>query len=174
VWQRGTAPGLDEPRRPRHEAAARLQGRRHQRGRPPFAITADDTRPLLRRDVSTRRSWHNSAGRASCLGQFRAPPSRAAPMLDDAGFRQQAIAQIRRPGRARAESSAACRAASIRGRRGADPRGDRRPAHCIFVDHGLLRDRRGGQVIAPLPRPLQHPAGPSRRSRTSSSAGSPA
>ncbi len=38
--------------------------------------------------------------------------------------------------------------------------------HCIFVDHGLLRAGRGRGGGAALPRPLQHPAGPSRRQRS--------
>ena len=36
---------------------------------------------------------------------------------------------------------------------------------CVFVDHGLLAARRGRAGRAPVPRPLQHPAGPCRRLR---------
>ena len=32
---------------------------------------------------------------------------------------------------------------------------------CIFVDHGLLRQGEAEEVVTPVPRPLQHPAGPS-------------
>ena len=45
---------------------------------------------------------------------------------------------------------------------------------CIFVDHGLLRGGEAEQVVTHLPRPLQHPAGASRRQPTCSSASSPA
>ena len=38
--------------------------------------------------------------------------------------------------------------------------------HCIFVDHGLLRDGEAEQVVTTVPRPLQHPAGASRRGRS--------
>ena len=34
---------------------------------------------------------------------------------------------------------------------------------CVFVDHGLLRLDEGERGRAPVPRPLQHPAGPCRR-----------
>ena len=34
---------------------------------------------------------------------------------------------------------------------------------CVFVDHGLLAQGRGRAGRAPVPRPLQHPAGPCRR-----------
>ena len=30
---------------------------------------------------------------------------------------------------------------------------------CVFVDHGLLRQGEAGEVVEPVPRPLQHPAG---------------
>ncbi len=34
---------------------------------------------------------------------------------------------------------------------------------CVFVDHGLLRKDEGEAGGPPVPRPLQHPAGPRRR-----------
>ena len=36
---------------------------------------------------------------------------------------------------------------------------------CIFVDHGLLRQGEAEEVVAHLPRPVQHPSGASRRVR---------
>ena len=44
---------------------------------------------------------------------------------------------------------------------------------CVFVDHGLMRHGRGRAGRHAVPQQLQHPAGPRRRERATSSAGSP-
>ena len=40
---------------------------------------------------------------------------------------------------------------------------------CVFVDHGLMRQNEAEEVVADVPRALQHPADPCRRGRTCSS-----
>ena len=165
--------GVDEPRRPRDRAPARLPRGRGQRGR---ALRRDRRR---RRGASTassstprsctRRSGAHAAARTSPT----ASPAAAAtgPWRPSAS---EAIARIRaQVGKGRVicglsggvDSSVA--AVLIH-----EAIGDQ--LTCIFVDHGLLRQGEAEEVRAPVPRPLQHPAGPPRRRATCSSASSPA
>ena len=119
---------------------------------------------LLRRAVPSRGRPH--AARRAALAQFHPRRRRPGRRLDDGRV-------PRRGDRAHPRA----------GRRGA---GDLRPVGrgrfavaavliheaigdqltCIFVDHGLLRQGEAEEVVGTVPRPVQHPAGASRRVAT--------
>ena len=128
----------------------------------PFAAIADEAAQVLRRAVPSRGDAH--ARRRQAAAQLRAqhrglqaatgrwPPSS-----------ERAIAQVR------AQVGKGKVICGLSG--GVDSSvvavllheaiGDQ--LQCVFVDHGLLRHGRGRAGRAPVPRPLQHPAGPRRR-----------
>ena len=156
--------GLDEPWRPRHAPAARLPRRRHAaRARP--SPSSPTTRAASTACSSIPEVVHTPHG-APAAAQLHPPRRRAAaatgPWPPSA---TQAIARIRaQVGQGRVICGLSGGVDFV-GRRRADPRGDRRPAHLHLRRHGLLRAGRGRGGRAHLPRPLQHPAGPPRRQR---------
>ena len=95
----------------------------------PFAAIADESAQLLRRAVPPRGGAH-AATAPSCSRNFvhthRRPAAATGPWR---AFREQAIAQIRaQVGKGRVICGLSGGVDSLGGR-GADPRGDRRPAH---------------------------------------------
>ena len=154
------------------ELPAGLPRRRAQRRR---ALRRDRRRcaPLLRRAVPSRSRAH-AARRPAAAQNFT---HRVAGCRGDwtmAAFRDEAIARIRaQVGKGKVicglsggvDSSVA--AVLIH-----EAIGDQ--LTCIFVDHRPAAAGRGGGGRPPVPRPLQHPAGPPRRGATCSSASSPA
>ena len=157
--------GVDEPWRPGRHAAGRVPRRAPcPRARPSpssptrsGAIYGAQFHPEVvhtpaRRAVDRATSLHKVAGLPGRLDHGRLPRRGDRPH-PRAG--RQGPGDLRPFGRRR-----------FVGRGGADPRGDRRPA-----DLRLRRSRpdapgRGGGGGRPLPRPLQHPAGPSSTRRT--------
>ena len=130
----------------------------------PFAVIADEARRFY--GVQFHPEVAHTARGAQLLQNF---PTDIAGLKGDwtmAAFREQAIAQIRaQVGDAKVicglsggvDSSVA--AVLIH-----EAIGDQ--LTCVFVDTGLLRLNEAEQVVDPVPRPLQHPAGPRRRGRT--------
>ena len=168
VSDRRAPPGLDEPRRPRHRAAAGLRGRRPLGER---ALRRDRRRGAqdLRHHVPPRGGAHagrrQAARRTSCT---TSPASTATGRWPPTAT--QAVAAIREQvGKGRVicglsggvDSSVA--AVLIH-----EAIGDQ--LTCIFVDHGLMRQNEAEEVVDAVPRPLQHPARPRRRAPTASSA----
>ena len=154
---------MDEPRRPGRRAAARLPRgggersgalRRHRRRQP----------PVLRRAVPSRGRAH-AAGRASCCATspIRSPAAAATGRWRSSAA--QAIDKIRRQvgnGRVVCGLSggvdSAVAAVLLH-----EAIGDQ--LTCIFRRHRPAAGGRGRGGREPLPRPLQHPADPSRRRR---------
>ena len=154
--------GLDEPRRPGHRARPRLRGDRRLAERP----LRDHRRPrppLLRRPVPPRGAPHRQRRPHPAATSPTSPASPATGPWP--------------PTRTRRSPRSAPRSATRRvicglsggvdslGRRGADPRGDRRPAHLRLRRHRPDAPGRGRGGRHPVPRPLQHPADPRRRER---------
>ena len=144
-------------------SAARLPRRRRQRGR---ALRRHRRRcaPLLRRCMFHPEVVHTPHG-AQLLRNFTHHVAGCAGDWTMAAFRDEEIARIRAQvgeGRVICGLSggvdSAVAAVLIH-----EAIGDQ--LTCIFVDHGLLRHGEAEEVVAPVPRPLQHPAGPSRRVR---------
>ena len=140
------------------EPAAGLPRRRPER-RSPFAAIADDAPPLLRRPVPPRGRPHPRRRRAAQNFLFRVAGSPGDWTMH--AFREQAIAAHPRPGRRRRRDLRPLRRRRFRRRGAAAPRGDRRPAHLRLRRHRPAALRRGRGGGRPVPRPLQHPAGPS-------------
>ena len=148
--------GVDEPRRPRHRAAARLPRRRH-----------------LDRMRRSRRSPTRSAGSTACSSIPRWCTRRRARRCSGiscariagcaADWTHGAVPR----GRGRAHPRAGGQGAVICGLSGGvdssvaavlihEAIGDQ--LTCIFVDNGLLREGEAEEVVDAVPRPLQHPA----------------
>ena len=133
---------VDEPRRPRHAAAAGLHGGRHRPTDAPFAAIADEERKLygVQFHPEVAHTPRGSAAARQLRASHRRPARATGPWRTSVEARSPGSARRS----ARAASSAASRAASI-------PRSRRVLIHeaigdqltCIFVDHGLLRAGRG-------------------------------
>ena len=153
---------VDEPRRPRHAAAGRLQGGRHIEGR---AVRGHRRREAqaLRRAVPSRGGAH-AEGRPADR-QLRAPHRRPAGRLEHGAFPLERDRQDPRPGR---QGPRHLRPVGRRRQRGggrADPRGDRRPAHLHLRRPRPAAAERGQGGGVAVPRPLQHSAGARRCQR---------
>ena len=100
---------VDEPRRPRHAAAARLQGGGRVEGR---AVRGHRRREAqaLRRAVPPRGGAHPARGPAD--RQLRAPHRRPAGRLEHGALQVEPRSPRSGPRSARGASSAGCRAAS--------------------------------------------------------------
>ena len=130
----------------------------------PFAAIADDARRYYGVHVPPRGRAH-AAGRQAAR-QFRAPRRGLPRRLDDGGLprRRRSPGSARQVGKGRVICGlsggvdSAVAAVLMH-----EAIGDQ--LTCIFVDHGLLRAGEAEQVVDAVPRPLQHPAGPSRRRR---------
>ena len=132
---------MDEPRRPRRDARAGVRGRRHLRRR---AVRDRHRRgrQALQPDVPPRGRAH--ARRRQAARQFRAPRVRLRRRLDDGELQG---CQDRRHPRAGRQGPGDLRPVGRgrqRGRRGADPRGDRRPADLRVRRPRPDAPRRGG------------------------------
>ena len=151
--------GLDEPRRPRHRAAQGLPRGRH------LGECADrhDRRreaQVLRHAIPSRGDAH-AAGRGAAA-QLRAQDRAVPRRLDDArlqGRGDRAHPQAGRPGPG---DLRLVRRRRQRGRGGADPRGDRRPAHLRVRRSRPAAPERRQDRGRSVPRPLQHSAGARR------------
>jgi GMP synthase (glutamine-hydrolysing) len=152
--------GLDEPWRPRLALAPGFQVFGTSPGAP-FAITADPraastpcsstprctTPPAARSSTPTSCAWPASPA----TGRWAPTATRRSRKIRDAGGRRQG--DLRAVGRGRQL-----------GRRRADPRGDRRPADLRLRRPRPAAPGRGRRGRDHVPRPLQHPADPRRRS----------
>ena len=154
--------GLDEPRRPRHRARPGLLGdRRRARTRP---SPSPPTRPRhfygvqFHPEVAPHRNGARILRNFTDLAGFTGDWTMA--VLPRPGDRGDP-----RPGRRRQGDLRPLRRRRFLGRGGADPRGDRRPAHLRLRRHRPAAPGRGRAGRHPLPRPLQHPADPRRRAR---------
>ena len=127
---------------------------------------------LLRDPVPSRGRPH--AGRREAPRELRPPHRRLRRRLDDGRLPRPGDRAHPRAGRQGQRDLRPLRRRRLGGRRGADPRGDRRPAHLHLRRPRPDAPGRGGGGRRPLPRPLQHPAGPRRRAATRSSTRSPA
>ena len=155
--------GLDEPWRPGHRARPRLRGLSAPRRTRPSPSSA------TRRGGSTRVQFHpevhHTVERRAAPAELHRP-RRLHRRLDDgaptATRRSPAIrAQV---GDERVICGLSGGVDQL-GRGGADPRGDRRPAHLRLRRHRADAPGRGRGGGDALPRPLQHPADPRRRER---------
>ena len=128
----------------------------------PFAITTDPARHFYA--VQFHPEVHHTVNGARILRNF----TDLAGFTGDwtmAAYKDQAIAAIRaQVGDARVICGLSGGVDSL-GRRRADPRGDRRPAHLRLRRHRPDAPGRGRGGRHPVPRPLQHPADPRRRER---------
>ena len=128
----------------------------------PFAITTDPRRHFYA--VQFHPEVHHTVNGARILQNF----TDLAGFTGDwtmAAYKDQAIAAIRaQVGDARVICGLSGGVDSL-GRRRADPRGDRRPAHLRLRRHRPDAPGRGRGGRHPVPRPLQHPADPRRRER---------
>ena len=107
---------------------------------------------------TTRRTARGSCKNFTDLAGFTGDWTMAA-------YKDQAIAAIRaQVGDAQGDLRPLRRRRQL-GRRGADPRGDRRPAHLRLRRHRPDAPGRGRGGRDAVPRPLQHPADPRRRER---------
>jgi GMP synthase (glutamine-hydrolysing) len=153
--------GVDEPRRPRHQLPAGFEVIAKAPGTRPSPIIADEARRFYA--CSSTRKWCTRRTAPSC-SQLRAQDRRPQGRLDDGRLRDE---------RSRRSARRSARAGDLRpvgrrrflGRGRADPRGDRRPADLRLrrsrPDAARTRPKRS----SPVPRPLQHPAGPCRCER---------
>ena len=128
IWNAGrAASGLDEPRRPRHGAAAGLRGRRRVRER---ALRRDRRRAAAN---STRRSsTPRSRTRRTARSFSPTSPTSVAGLrrrLDDGRLPRAGDRPHPRAGRQGQGDLRPFRRRRLGRRRRADPRGDRRPAH---------------------------------------------
>ena len=112
--------GVDEPRRPRHPAARRLQGGGRLQGRPVRGHRRREA-PALRRAVPPRGGAHPARGRAD--RQLRAPHRRAAGRLEHGALQVERDRQDPRPGRQGPRHLRPLGRRRQRRGRGADPRG---------------------------------------------------
>ena len=161
LWKQGeTPPGLDEPWRPGRGAARGLQRRRRLRRR---ALCGRHRRgaPLLQPDVPPRGRPH--ARRRQVARQFRPPRLRPAGRLDDGRISRDQDRRHPRPGRAGQGDLRPFRRRRQRGRRGADPRGDRPSADLRLRRSRPDAGKRGRAGRLAVPQPLQHPARPCGR-----------
>ena len=128
----------------------------------PYAITTDPGRHFYA--VQFHPEVHHTVNGARILKNF----TDLAGFTGDwtmAAYKDQAIAAIRaQVGDAKVICGLSGGVDSL-GRRGPDPRGDRRPAHLRLRRHRPDAPGRGRRGRHPLPRPLQHPADPRRRER---------
>ena len=126
----------------------------------PFAITADPARHFYA--VQFHPEVHHTPNGATLYENF----VRLAGFTGDwtmGAYRDEAIAKIRdQVGDAQGDLRAVGRRRQL-GRRGADPRGDRRPADLRLRRPRAVAPERGRRGRHHVPRPLQHPADPCRR-----------
>ena len=152
--------GLDEPRRPRDQAAAGLQRHRHQRER---ALRRHLRRgaQILRRAVPPRGDAH--ARRRQAAAQLCAQHRGLQGRLDDARLQGARHRPDPRPGRQGPGDLRPVGRRRFIGRGRAAARGDRRPAAVRVRRPRPAAAGRGRAGRPPVPRPLQHPADPRRR-----------
>ena len=134
--------------------------RRHQRER---ALRRHRRReaPLLRRAVPPRGGAH--ARRRQASAQLRAQHRRLQRRLDHGGLPRARHRPDPRPGRQGQGDLRPVGRRRLLGRGRAAARGDRRPAALRVRRPRPAAQGRGRAGRAPVPRPLQHPAGPCRR-----------
>ena len=154
--------GLDEPRRSRDQAAAGLQRHRHLGER---ALRRHLRRgaQVLRRAVPSRGDAH--ARRRQAFAQLRAQDRGLQGRLDDGRLQGPRHRPGPRPGRQRPRDLRPVGRRRLLGGGRAAARGDRRPAAVRVRRPRPAAAERGRAGRAPVPRPLQHPAGPCRRLR---------
>ena len=138
----------------------------------PFAIAADERPPLLLDHVPPRGGAY--AGWREAALQLRPQDRRAEVRLDDVGLPRRDDPQDQGAGRQGARHLRPFGRRRFFRRRGADPRGDRRPAHLHLRRSRPDAPERGGRSRQDVPRPLQHPAGPCGRLRSFPHRSSPA
>ncbi len=150
--------GVDEPWRPGDRTAQGFPRRRH------LAQCADrhDRRrgaAVLCHPVPPRSRAH--APWRGAAAQLRARHRRLRRRLDHARLQGRGDREDPRPGRAAGPGDLRpLRRRRFRGGRGADPRGDRRAAHLRVRRPRPAAPGRRPQGGRPVPRQLQHPAGP--------------
>ena len=148
-------------------AAAGLRGDRHlaRARRSPRSPTR--SAQLLRRAVPPRGRAHAATAPSCCATSSHQIAGLQRRLDHGARSASEAIAQHPRPGRQGQGDLRPLRRRRLLGRRGADPRGDRRPAHLrLRRPRPAARRTRPSEVVDAVPRPLQHPAGPRRRRAT--------
>ena len=124
----------------------------------PFAVIADEGRRFY--GIQFHPEVAHTPRGALMLRNFT---HRIAGLSGDwtmASFRQEMVAQDPRPGRQGPGDLRPLRRRRFLGGRGADPRGDRRAAHLRLRRHRPVAPERGRAGRDPVPRSLQHPAGP--------------
>ena len=137
--------------------------------------------PTARRSPRSPTSGAASTARSSIPRWCTRPRRRAARAISSAdrrlpgdwtmaGLPRRGIARIRAAGRPRPGDLRALGRGRFLGRGGTDPRGDRRPAHLRVRRSRPAAARRSREGGEPVPRPLQHSAGPSSMRRSCSSA----
>ena len=112
---------------------------------------------ILRVDVPPRSGAH--ARRRKTPAQFRPQGRRPDRRLDHARLPRGGDREDPRAGRQGQGDLRPLRRRRFSGRRGADPRGDRRPAHLRVRRSRHAAARRGQDGRRPVPASLQHPAG---------------
>ena len=130
----------------------------------PFAVASRRKAAHLYDDVPPRGGAH--AGRRQAALQLRAQDRRSQERLDDGALPHGRDRQDPRPGRQGARHLRAVGRRRFGRRLGADPRGDRRPAHLHLRRPRPAAPERGRGGRAPVPRALQHSARARRRART--------
>ena len=147
VWEKGAAlPGLDEPRRPGHQAAARISRAIGTSANAPIAMIADDKRKFYATQFHLE-VVHTPHG-AALLRNFVRKIAGCAGDWTMRAFKDEAIEKIRRQvGGARVICGlsggvdSAVAAVLIH-----EAIGDQ--LTCVFVDHGLLRLGEAEKVVA--------------------------
>ena len=134
--------GVDEPRRPRHRACRRASARSASSEGAPFAVIADDHRRYLRPEFHPE-VVHTPHG-AQLLRNFTHAVAGLLRRLDDGRLPRRRDRAHPRAGRVGARDLRPVRRRRFLGRRGADPRGDRRSAHLHLRRSRPAARRRGG------------------------------
>ena len=115
---------------------------------------------ILRHPIPSRSDAH--AAWRGAAAQFRAQDRRLQGRLDHARLQGRGDRENPHAGRQGQGDLRAVGRRRFRGRGGADPRGDRRPAHLRVRRSRAAAARRSREGRGAVPRRLQHPAGPCR------------
>ena len=138
----------------------------------PIAMIADEQRKFYATQFHLE-VVHTPHG-AALLRNFVRKIAGCTRRLDHARLQGGGDREDPRAGRQGPGDLRALRRRRFRGRRGADPRGDRRAAHLRVRRSRAAAARRGREGRRAVPRQLQHPARPRRRRGRCSSTRSPA
>ncbi len=152
--------GLDEPRRPRDRIAAGLP-RARQRAELADLDHRRRRAQILRHAVPSRGDAH--AARRGAAAQFRAQGRGPVRRLDHARLQGRGDRENPQAGRQGPRDLRPVRRRRLGGRRGADPRSDRRAAHLRVRRSRPAAARRSREGRRAVPRQLQYSAGACER-----------